>query len=442
MTNELDNILISYDQPKFQEKLFNIYLSKAGMSHFGLGPRHTKNRQKVEAILRDVIENGDEAVIKYTKEFDGVKLTPEQFRVNQNDLKKAHEQIAPELLGSIRKSIENVKRYQKEIFVSNDKKCSGGTEIKYTPIKRVGICVPGASTPLPSTIIMCAVPAQVAGVEEIVVVSPPRYNGSIHPVTLAVCYELGINEVYRIGGAQAVVLLAGVEKTKIHKVDKIVGPGNQWVQTAKQLVFGDVAIDSIAGPSEVLVIANDSANPAWVAADMLSQAEHAPGCAYLFTVSRKIAEEVLKELKKQVGQLKRKDETIECLKKSSGIAVFVNMDDLIERANEFAAEHLQIQCGEKSKVIADQIENAGAIFIGDYSPVAVGDYWAGPSHTLPTGISAKFFSALSANDFIKSTSIIEYDKEKLAESAEDIIRLAEAEGLDAHAKSIKIRQQE
>ena len=416
MTHELDNILISYDQPKFQEKLFNIYLSKAGMSHFGLGPRHTKNRQKVEAILRDVIENGDEAVIKYTKEFDGVKLTSEQFRVDQNDLKKAHEQIAPELLGSIRKSIENVKRYQKEIYIGHNKKCSGGTEIKYTP--------------------------QVAGVEEIVVVSPPRYNGSIHPVTLAVCYELGITEVYRIGGAQAVVLLAGVEKTKIHKVDKIVGPGNQWVQTAKQLVFGDVAIDSIAGPSEVLVIANDSANPAWVAADMLSQAEHAPGCAYLFTVSRKIAEQVLKELKKQVGQLKRKDETIECLKKSSGIAVFVNMDVLIERANEFAAEHLQIQCGDESRKIAEKIKNAGAIFIGDYSPVAVGDYWAGPSHTLPTGQTAKFFSALSVNDFIKSTSIIEYDKEKLAESADDIIRLAEAEGLDAHAKSIKIRQEE
>jgi histidinol dehydrogenase len=439
--NELDKILITYKQPDFKKRLDEVYLSKAGMSHFGLGPRHVANRQKVEAILRDVIENGDEAVIKYTKEFDDVTLTPEEFRVNQSDLKKAHEQIAPELLNSIRKSIENVKKYQKEIFIGNNKKCSSGTGIKYTPIKRVGVCVPGASTPLPSTIIMCAVPAQVAGVEEIAVVSPPRYKGSIHPVILAVCYELGIDEVYRIGGAQAVVLLAGVEKTKIRKVDKIVGPGNQWVQTAKQLVFGDVAIDSIAGPSEVLIIANDKANPAWVAADMLSQAEHAPGCAYLFTVSRKIAEEVLKELKKQVGLLKRKDETIACLKKSSGVVVFRDMDDLIERANEFAAEHLQVQCGDESRKIADQITNAGAIFIGDYSPVAVGDYWAGPSHTLPTGRTARFFSALSANDFIKSTSIIEYSKEQLDKSAEDIIRLALAEGLDAHAKSVKIRQQ-
>jgi histidinol dehydrogenase len=440
LPNELDSLLVSYDQPKYQERLFDIYLSKAGMSHFGLGPRHTENRKKVEEILKGVVEREDKAITEYTEKFDGVKLTPEQFRVSQNDLKKTHEQVAPELLSSIRKSVENVKKYQKEIFVGNGKKCSGSTGIKYTPIKRVGICVPGASSPLPSTVIMCAVPAQVAGVKEIVVVSPPRYNESIHPTTLAVCNELGINEVYRIGGAQAVAALNFGTKT-IRRVDKIVGPGNQWVQTAKQLVFGNVAIDSIAGPSEVLIIANDKANPAWVAADMLSQAEHAPGCAYLFTVSRKIAEDVLKELKKQLGLLKRKDETAACLKKSSGVIVFREMEDLIERANEFAAEHLQIQCGEESKKVADQIINAGAIFIGDYSPVAVGDYWAGPSHTLPTGISAQFSSALSANDFVKSTSIIEYDKKKLAESADDIIRLAEAEGLDAHAKSIKIRQQ-
>jgi histidinol dehydrogenase len=460
LSNELDNLLISYDQEKFQERLFNIYLSKADMSHFGLGPRHTENRQKVEAILSDVIERGDDAITEYTKyiypdkavmkhteKFDGVKLTPKQFRVDQNDLKKAYEQLAPELLGSIRRAIKNVKKYQQEVFIGNDKRCSGGTGIKYTPIKRVGVCVPGASTPLPSTVIMTVVPAMVAGVEEIVVVSPPRYDENIHPVTLAVCYELSIDkdykncqiEVYRIGGAQAIAALSFGTET-IKRVDKIVGPGNQWVQTAKQLVFGDVAIDSIAGPSEVLIIANDKANPAWVAADMLSQAEHAPGCAYLFTVSRKIAEEVLKELKKQVGLLKRKDDTIACLKKSSGVVVFRDMDDLIERANEFTAEHLQVQCGDESRKIADQIKNAGAIFIGDYSPVAVGDYWAGPSHTLPTGISAGFFSALSANDFIKATSIIEYDKKQLAESAEDIIRLAEAEGLDAHAKSVKIRQ--
>jgi histidinol dehydrogenase len=287
---------------------------------------------------------------------------------------------------------------------------------------------------------MTAVPAQVAGVKEIVVVSPPRYKGSIHPVILATCKELKIKEVYRIGGAQAVKALAKGTKT-IHPVDKIVGPGNAWVQMAKKKVMGFVGIDSIAGPSEVLIIANKSANPAWVAADMLSQAEHNPGSAVLFTNSEKLALEVLAELKRQVAELSRSKETIDCLLKSSAIVILDTMEYIIFYANLFAAEHLHIQCGKQSRQIAQKIQNAGAIFIGDYSPVAVGDYWAGPSHTLPTGTSARFFSALSANDFIKSTSIIEYDKKKLAASADDIIRLAEAEGLDAHARSVKIRQE-
>jgi histidinol dehydrogenase len=288
---------------------------------------------------------------------------------------------------------------------------------------------------------MTAVPAQVAGVKEIAVVSPPRYKGSIHPVILAVCCELGINEVYRIGGAQAIAALArGTDS--IAKVYKIAGPGNQWVQMAKCEVFGRVDIDLVAGPSDVLIIANDKAKPSWVAADMLSQAEHDPGSAIVLTDSQEFGESVLSELKKQVEQLHRAKETKECLRKFSGIVVLGDMSDVITVANGLAAEHLEIQCGDESREIADNIDHAGAIFIGDYSPVAVGDYWAGPSHTLPTGMTAKFFSALSANDFIKSISIIEYDEKKLAESAEDIIRLAEVEGLDAHAKSIRIRQQD
>jgi histidinol dehydrogenase len=228
----------------------------------------------------------------------------------------------------------------------------------------------------------------------------------------------------------------------IPNVDKIVGPGNKWVQTAKKKVIGLAGIDSIAGPSEVLIIANDKANPAWVAADMLSQAEHVPGSAVVFTDSKKFAEKLLDELKSQIEKLDRSKKTIECLKELGLIVFFDDMDNVIKWANNYAMEHLEIQCGDESKDIAERIENAGAIFIGDYSPVAVGDYWAGPSHTLPTGTSARFFSALTSNDFIKSISIIEYDKKKLAESAEDIIRLAEAEGLDAHAKSIRIRQQD
>jgi histidinol dehydrogenase len=434
LSNELDKILISYKQPDFEKHVIEPRLQVILASRFTAGD---ERNVQLKEIFSEILKRGNAAVAEFTEKFDGVKLTPEQFRVAKQDLEKAHKQISPELLKSLHQAIENVKKYQSEIFIGNFKHPG----IKYRPIKRVGICVPGASAPLPSTVIMTAVPAQVAGVKEIAVVSPPRYKGSIHPTILAVCYELGIDEVYRIGGAQAVAALVYGEKP-IKKVDKIVGPGNQWVQMAKKHFFGFIDIDSIAGPSEVLIIANDKANPSWIAADMLSQAEHAPGSAMMFTVSQQLAEKVLTELDGQVKQLNRSQETIECLKKFSSVVVFENMEKLIEQANDFAAEHLEIQCGEESRKIADKIENAGAIFIGDYSPVAVGDYWAGPSHTLPTGMTAKFFSALSANDFIKSTSIIEYDKKKLAESAEDIIRIAEAEGLDAHAKSIRIRQQD
>jgi len=438
MTHKLDKILISASQANFRDDLKTLHWNLLREARFGGFDEESKdNRQKVLDIIRKVDKHGYEAVAEYTHTFDKVKLTPDQFRVPKEDLEKAHKQIDPKLLVSIRQSIENVRKYQKEIYIGNFKH-SG---IRYTPIKKIGIYIPGGSAPLASTVIMTAVPAIVAGVkpEDIVVVSPPRYKKSIHPVTLAVCYELKIKNVYRIGGAQAIAALA-CEKGTIPKVDKIVGPGNQWVQTAKLIVFGSVDIDSIAGPSEVLIIANERANPAWVAADMLSQAEHCPGSAVVFTDSQKLAEEILDELKKQLKQLTRSQETIECLNNFSKIAVFEKMDDVIEEANDFAVEHLQIQCGDESRKIAEGIKNAGAIFIGDYTPVAVGDYWAGPSHTLPTGQTAKFFSALSANDFIKSTSIIEYDKKKLSDSAEDIIRLARAEGLDAHAKSVEIRQ--
>ena len=439
MPHELDQILISHSQPDFSGRLVQLRMAICQASTFN--PR-IEEGLKVARIIDEFLEHGDQVVTKYTREFDKVYLTPEQFLVSKEDLEKSHNELRkdnPKLLASIQQAIKNVRKYQEEIFIAN-KKANQHPGIKYTPIKRVGICVPGASAPLPSTVIMCAVPAQVAGVKEIVVVSPPRYKGSIHPVTLAVCHELGIDEVYRIGGVQAIAALA-TGTGKIRGVDKIVGPGNMWVQTAKRLLFGEVGIDSIAGPSEVLIIANDKANPVWVAADMLSQAEHAPGSALAFTDSDEVGEKILDELKKQVGQLSRAYETSECLKQYSGIAVFDNLEHAIDKASEFAVEHLQIQCGDESREIAKKIENAGAIFIGEYSPVAVGDYWAGPSHTLPTGGGARFSSALTSNDFIKSTSIIEYDQKKLAESAADIIRLAEVEGLDAHAKSIKIRQE-
>lgn len=400
----------------------------------------SEENQQVIDILRDVADHGDKAVAEYTEKFDGVKLTPGQFRVSRDELEKANREINQDILASVRQAIENVRSYQRDILIDQENLPRG---IRYTPIKRIGICVPGASAPLPSTVIMTAVPAQVAGVKEIVVVSPPRHNGSIHPVILAVCCELGIDEVYRIGGAQAVAALA-VGTEKIAKVDKIVGPGNKWVQAAKKNVAGDyVGIDSIAGPSEVLIITNEQANPAWIAADMLSQAEHAAdSSAIVLTDSEPFAKLILSELQNQVTELTRAKAAIESLKKHSAIIVLDDMDEAIEMADDFASEHLEIQCGQQSREIADKINNAGAIFIGSYTPVAVGDYWAGPSHTLPTGMRAKFASALTSNDFLKSISIIEYDQEMLAASADDIVRIAEIEGLDAHANSIRIRQQD
>ncbi len=394
-------------------------------------------------IIRDVAENGASAVRRYTKKFDGVDLTEKQMRITTAELAAAHRSMDKPLLRSIRKSIDNVRQYQNEIFVGNCSVLRRHPGLKVTPIRRVGVCVPGASAPLPSTVIMTAVPAQVAGVEEIVVVSPPRFKPlrgpkTIHPVILAVCHELKIAEVYRIGGAQAVAAMAS-EAGPIRKVDKIVGPGNRWVQTAKKLVLGNVGIDSIAGPSEVLILANARANPAWIAADMLSQAEHAPGSAIVATDSAALARATLTELKRQVFQLNRSKETMDCLTQFSRIVVFQSFDKAIEFANDFASEHLEIQCGQESRRILQKIRNAGAIFVGPYTPVAVGDYIAGPSHTLPTGTSAKFFSALSSNDFVKFSSVMEYSRKNLSADADDIIRLANTEGLDAHAKSVSIR---
>jgi histidinol dehydrogenase len=434
MAYELDNILIEYS--KKNEQTINAVRSKICETAAAFDFRSPQGI-KVAEIIEDVRKRGDAAVSYYTQKFDNVKLSPSQFRVTNTELKKAHNSIDTKLLSSIRKAIVNAKKYQKKIFIGTASKSFGSTGIRYTLINRVAICIPGASAPLPSTVIATAVAAKVAGVKEIVIISPPRCNGNIHPATLAVCYELGINEVYRIGGVQAVAALtSGIETIK--SADMIIGPGNQWVQTAKRLICGRVKID-YAGPSEVLIIADDKANPAYLAADMLSQAEHAPGSALLFTPSKKLAAQVIDELAKQINLLDRSEKTLERIKEFSAIIVFKNIEQCIEWANKFATEHLQIQCGSKNKQIAKKIENAGAIFLGEYSPVATGDYFAGPSHTLPTGGCAKFASALTCNDFLKSISIIEYDKKMLTKSADDIIRLAETEGLDAHAKSIRIR---
>ncbi len=425
------------------------------------GPDSEQNRTVV-SILREVAERGDAAVAEYTTKFDGVALDPSQFRVEAAELSRAHGSLDRSLLASLRKAIDNVRSYQEKIFIGHRSEFSRGTGIRYVPVHRAGVCVPGAAAPLPSTVIMTVVPAQVAGVQEITVVSPPRYRagakdadrnlqseirnpkseiGTIHPVILAVCHELGVKEVYRIGGVQAVGALAFGTQT-IAKVDKIVGPGNKWVQSAKKNVAGDyVGIDSIAGPSEVLVLANDQANPAWVAADMLSQAEHGTdSSAIVLTDSSQLAQAILEQLSTQLESLPRAAEAVQSLKRFSRIIVVESMNDEVRLANEFATEHLEIQCGTQSRQIAERITNAGAVFIGPHTPVAVGDYWAGPSHTLPTGSRARFSSALTSNDFVKSISLIEYTADQLAAAADDIVRLAETEGLDAHARSVRIRR--
>ncbi|MBI9019383.1 MAG: histidinol dehydrogenase [Phycisphaerae bacterium] len=394
----------------------------------------------VRNIVDRVRQGGDDAIVAMTAEFDGVSLKPDQFRISENELKQAHGQIAPELLAAIRKSIENVKAYQQAIKIpqpadwENDGVRLG---VRHKPLRRVGVCVPGASAPLVSTVIMTVVPAIVAGVAEIAVISSPSYNGSIHPDVLAVCYELGVTDVYRISGAQGVAALAfGTDHIK--KVDKIVGPGNWWGQLAKKEVYGLVDVDSFAGPSEVLIIADKTANPAWVAADMLSQAEHAPGSAILVTDCGELADKVDIELEKQLSLLARAEKTKECVQQFCLAVTAENMDAVIAIADEFAAEHLQIQTAD-SNGVAERIKNAGAIFIGHHSPVATGDYFAGPSHTLPTGTSARFFSALSVNDFLKQTSIINYNADSLKKASDSITTIAKAEGLDAHAKSVTIR---
>lgn len=441
MPEELDQILILYKQPDFKNKLSELRKKMIGPAQ--LARYDGDDYTEVARILRDVAERGDAAVAQYTEKYDGTKLRAEQFRVGAEELKKAHRQLDRDLLASLRGAVENVRRYQAGIFAARSLKLSEGTGIRYTPIKRVGVCVPGAAAPLPSTVIMTVVPAQVAQVKEIAIVSPPRHEGTVHPVILAVCHELGVNEVYRIGGAQAVAALACGTQS-IRKVDMIVGPGNKWVQWAKKNVACDyVGIDSVAGPSEILIIANEQADPAWVAADMLSQAEHAAdSSAIVLTHSERLARQIITELKEQLRQSSRSAQAEGSLMSHSLICVVEGIDEAIRTADDFAPEHLQIQCGDKSRQLADRITNAGAIFIGPYTPVAVGDYWAGPSHTLPTGTRAKFSSALTSNDFVKSISIVEYSKEQLARSAEDIIRLAEVEGLHAHAESVRIRQQD
>lgn len=396
----------------------------------------------VETICRDVQRDGTDALLRYTGSLDRAELTAESLRVPAADLRAAHDSTHPKLLESIRRIRDNIVQFQTAILhqdVTIEPKPGVRLTQRYIPMQRVGICVPGGAAAYPSTVLMTAVPAQVAGVEQIAVVAPPTPFGAYNQDMLATCHELGITEVYRCGGAQAVAAMAyGCDA--LPAVDKIVGPGNLFVALAKKHVFGTVDIDSFAGPSEVIVIADETASPAFVAADLLAQAEHSPGSAILITWDAKLIESVQTELRSQLDQLQRNDLTRDALADFGALILVRDADHACHLTDSFAPEHLHIETADPEGQIA-KIRNSGAAFLGHHTPVALGDYAAGPSHVLPTGGTCRWAAGLSANSFLRSGSVTRFEAEATTAIAEDVIRLAEKEGLTAHAKSVSIRQE-
>ena len=398
--------------------------------------------QAVRQIIADVRKGGDAAVAEVTARVDKATVPPETLRVPREELVKARDRLPRDLLNTIRHAIGAVRQFQQHILSANPGTlASVGREvaIRTRPLSRIAVCTPGAAAPLPSSVIHCAVPAQVAGVREIVVVAPPRHNNDIHPTILGVAHELGITEVYRMGGAQAVAALA-LGTPQVRRVDKIVGPGSVYVQLAKRFLYGVVDIDMFAGPSEVVVVADETARPETVAADMLAQAEHDPGCSILLTDQAALVDQVLAQLELQLAQLSRREGAARALGQYGAIVLVKDMREAVRLVNEIAPEHLELATREPLR-LADAIDSAGAIFLGHYTPEAAGDYVAGPSHVLPTGGTARFWSGLSSLDFIRRTSLIEYTPGGLAHHASVIEQFARAEGLDGHARSVSIRTQ-
>ena len=396
---------------------------------------------RVNDIIQNVREKRDEAVFEYTLKFDGATIDQDNIRVTEEEIKEAYEQIDPKLLDVIRKALVNIRDYhtkQKQYswFDSDESGIILGQKV--TPLKTVGVYVPGGKAVYPSSVLMNVIPAKVAGVSNIIMTTPCGKDGKVYPSTLVAAKEAGVDAIYKVGGAQAIAALAfGTES--IPKVDKIVGPGNIYVALAKKAVFGYVSIDSIAGPSEIMVLADETANPRFVAADLLSQAEHDEmASAILVTTSETLAEQVSVEVDKFVEVLSRKEIIRKSLDNYGYILVADTMQDAIDTVNEIASEHLELVTNNPFETMT-KIRNAGAIFIGEYSSEPLGDYFAGPNHVLPTNGTAKFFSPLSVDDFIKKSSIISYSREALEPVYKDIVQFAECEKLTAHANSIRVR---
>lgn len=397
-------------------------------------------KQVVQRICADVCNDGLSAVLKYTKSLDNVELDAQSLRVSADELHSAHATADPKFLATIGRIRGNIFEFQQAILHSDvTLPTTDGVSLcqRYTPLERAGLCVPGGAAAYPSTVLMTAVPAQAAGVQQLAVVAPPTKFGSNNPDLLATCHEIGITEVYRMGGAQAVAALAyGLEN--VPAVDIIVGPGNMFVALAKQLVYGTVAIDSIAGPSEVVVIADATTRPDFAAADLLAQAEHAPGASILVTWDESILTETYAQLELQVAALERHDVTRQSLEEFGALILVRNAAEAVEITNQLAPEHLHIAIAEPHE-LQSQLTTAGATFLGNYSPVALGDYVAGPSHTLPTSGTARWSSGLCSNDFLRSSSVIEYSQSAMQAVAGDVATMANKEGLTAHRRSVEIR---
>lgn len=393
----------------------------------------------VQQILADVAHRGDEALVAQARKFDDPNFTAEQIRVNQDEMRQAVGRVPAEQMAAIRRSIAQVREYQSHIMPKPPEPLRRpGVELglRFTPLDSVGLLVPGGKASYPSSLIMLAVPAQVAGVKRIVACSPPSKYGR-SDLMLATYAELGLTDVYRAGGAGAVAAMAFGTAT-IPAVDKIVGPGNLYTQLAKRALAGCVGVDGFLGPSEILTIADGTGNPAYIAADMIAQAEHDPGSCFLLTNSEKLAVAVLNELKNQTKQRIRSGAIEKALRDSSAIIVDASMDRLIELANQFAAEHVNLQTADDAGVLK-KLMHAGAVFVGPYSPVAAGDYIAGPSHCLPTNTTARFSSGISVYEFLKRGSLARYEPAGLAADAPGILAMADAEHLDGHAASVRVR---
>jgi len=397
-------------------------------------------RQVVERICEDVRRDGLAAVLDYTRKIDRAEVTADTICVPPAALAAAHAEVEPEFLAAVRRVRQRVERFQRAILakdVTVDLAAGGTLRQRYLPLDRVGVCVPGGAAAYPSTLLMTVVPAQVAGVPEIVVVAPPTTFGSENRHVLATCQELGVTTILRAGGAQAVAAMAyGYDG--LQRVDMIVGPGNLFVALAKEYVYGDVAIDSIAGPSEIVVVADDAGNPETIAADLLAQAEHSPGSAILLTASEPLADAVAVAVERRLAVLERAELTRDSLLRFGAIVVTTSDEQAAAVADELAAEHLSIDTRNPEATLA-KIRHAGAAFLGPFSPVAAGDYAAGPSHVLPTGGTARFAAGLSANHFLRSGSVISLAEADLADMAADIQLLADTEGLTAHRRSVEAR---